>query len=728
MKRPFVFIAIFLILGIASAKYAGCAAVLSLAILFAGAALIPILLRQQSMPFAVICLALSLLGASQFHIKSLIPQDHIARRLKPSPQKVILKGTVADDPAILGSRYGTPRERFLIRTMAVREGKEWLRSAGLVQVSIPYSGDGFDFGDEVVLEGELSAIRSLKNPGSFDRAGYYRNKSIFCRLKVPQRRLARKVARASFGIVPIAHKLRKYIGDAYDRYLPGQCGSFLKAVMIGERGDIDSSVNEDFIKTGTVHILSISGQHVAIIACMLLFLLRAAGCTRRASLIIASAFLVFYSFVAGLSPPIVRSVIMFCVLAAGYAMRRESDMLNTLMFAVFVILLYDPSQLFDPSLQLSAVSVASIIILAPKIDRVLLAEEIAPAYLRFAVKSASVSLAAWLGTWPIVAAYFNITSPISVLSNILIAPFVSILMAGGFAVALLSAISSHLPGIILPVLKIVSQGMFLLNHLLSSLPLAYARIPAPGAVLLVTYYALLIIAISNIAVRKSVVLVSLAICNIFSLENFAGLSSRPFEITYLDVGRGDAAFVRFPDGANMLIDTGDGGIEGEFDAARSVIAPYLWNKNIGRIDLVILTHLHADHAGGLKYLANNFDIKKVLGDGLRRGDLIDVGRYGTISVLNPERDMPPEDLNDRSTVLRLKCGRSVAVFCGDISMERYRDLSSGDGLNKADVIKLPHHKGITLPDGSFADTRRDGAVIVRWLNKGVLVKRIKRKN
>jgi competence protein ComEC len=168
----------------------------------------------------------------------------------------------------------------------------------------------------------------------------------------------------------------------------------------------------------------------------------------------------------------------------------------------------------------------------------------------------------------------------------------------------------------------------------------------------------------------------------------------------------------------MLIDAGPGGDEESFDAARSVIAPYLWNKKINKLDAVVVTHFHEDHLGGIIYILDNFKVSRVMDNGascersvifdkylraiktkkIRReiigeGDAINFDG-GKIFVLNPGKDQGIADCNENSIVLKIHYRTFDALLCGDASgfaLERMTD-KYGNFL-RSDIIKIPHHGG-----------------------------------
>jgi len=493
-------------------------------------------------------------------------------------------------------------------------------------------------------------------------------------------------------------------------------------VLIGDRTDLDYSIKDDFVKTGTVHILAISGLHVGLIATMVLAALLFLRVPRKPSLVLTLIILVFYSFAAGSNTPIIRAAIIFAVLVIGYIIKREPDNLNSLALAALLILLWNPKAFFDPSFRLSFVSVASIIVFAPKIDALIGAGNfrgssfLSKAKL-YILKGISVSIAAWAGTWPLIALYFNIISPVAVIANLVVIPMLFLGMAASFLFLFAALASNLLAGLFAQFLMTLESALFGMNRFLSTLPFSYFRIAAPSAGFTALYYAAL--ALFFVPRKRHLLLALLVFSNIMIWRDNAFASRDSLGITFLDVGQGDSIFIEFPKGRFALIDGGSRGEDERSDMGRNVIAPYLWNKGVNKIDAVIVTHFHDDHLGGALYILKNFKVGCVIDNGaaangnklydeylriirdkhIRRITAAEGDRLGPFGagvmlfILNPERENDGADSNDNSLVIKLTYKDSSALLCGDIREKAIRRLSSYGNFLKSDLLKVPHHGG-----------------------------------
>ncbi len=721
MKRPILYITIAFAFGIAlsglfpiSIVYpiVSSALFMALACIFSG---------RKIVSHINLYLAVLFFGIAYYTNSCIIPLDHISKMAADHPKHVHIRGVVADDPVIEMNFYNQNKAVFLLKTKAFAEEGLWKKTRGYVKV-IALSGAGdFVFGDEIILEGELSKITGLRNPGVFDYSRYLKLKDIYCSLKAGSGSGIKVIKpHSAFSVSGAAYSFRHWIARSIDGRFDKLHGGFLKSIITGDRAQLGEKIKDDFIKTGTVHVIAISGLNIAFIAAILLWILGILRIPRKTAVVLALLFLIFYSLATGSNPPIMRAVLMFAALTVGYLIERDSDMLNTLSAAAFLMLLFNPKELFDPSFQLSFASVGSIILFMPslrtrlKLDRIKRRSFFNNVRV-FILGGAAVSAAAWIGSSPLTALYFNMLSPISFIANLLIVPALSFLTGLAFAFLALNPLCGYLGGAIAYIIRISEDAIFWINHVMAQAPLAYFRVEAPSIYLCILYYAAALLLLLHR--KRYFVFALLILCNVAVWET-ALSGPRGLEITFLDAGQGDSAFIKTPSGANILIDGSSGGVEDKFDIGRSVIAPYLWNKGVFKIDALIITHFHEDHLGGILYLLDNFKIGCVIDNGadvsgsfvydrykkalsgkklkhfiVRRGDSIGPSGGVNLYVLNPDGDAGILDSNDNSIVLKLTYGIFSAIFCGDIKEAAIDKLISHGEFLKSDVIKVPHHGG-----------------------------------
>jgi len=740
-KRPALLYAIWLCLGILCSSWFVIPArpVFSLTIILAISSAI---FSRTKAGKVLLFSAVFLFGIAILQNNHAIPADHIAHRADTKEGRVLLKGIIVSPPVMAVTRYRSERISFILKVQSVKGAGDWERSEGFLATDVysdpgragPFAGkETFFAGDEIILEGDIAKPSSLRNPGIFDYTRFLARRKIYAVFKVRPKYYRQKLgAGKAHPFVMTAYRLRQRIIRTIEEYFPSPYRGFLKALLVGDREDLDTVMNDDFIKTGTVHILSVSGLHVGLIAAFFLWTFWLVRIPRKVALVAVSAIMILYAYVAGLNPPIVRATIMFCIFALGVLIDREADILNSLSAAAFLILVGNPDTLFDAGFQLSFLSIASIAVFTPQTDRLLHLDGKGPRVPRIravtyaAGKSVSVSLAAWIGVWPVIASYFNIASPVSVIANLVAIPAVFVIMVWSLVFLAAALFSATLASILAAALMVCMKAFFVINTALTHIPYAFIRVAAPSVVLGILYYGVLAlwcgpteILVGNITIRRKMFFAAIAaIACGFAFTQVFDPAQKLLRITFFDVGKGDAALIRFPRGGTLLIDGGEGEETG-YDIGKNVIAPYLWNHGIKKIDAVMVTHFHSDHLGGLLYLLDNFRVGRVIDGGvaapiqdplygayemtlkrrgIRRTEVCaddEITRFGNVrlTVLNPQREEAGSDQNDTSIVMKLTYKNTRVLFAGDITDAGMARVNRYGPLLSSDILKVPHHGG-----------------------------------
>jgi len=249
--------------------------------------------------------------------------------------------------------------------------------------------------------------------------------------------------------------------------------AILDAMILGEKRNIPALINNSMMKSGTVHILVVSGFNVALVTFIIILTLKLARIPRYKRFYISVPLIIIYCFMTGASTPVLRATIMAIVFMFAYLVKREADIYNTLALAAIFILTVSPRQLFDIGFQLSFASVLSIVGIYPKLRRFFPARVLKMRYTRFLVEGCLVSFSAWLGTISLIAYYFRIVSPITVIANIFIVPLASLITLCGFSLILMQFACPALTPFFASSSEFVVAVLLNINAVLIKLPCAY---------------------------------------------------------------------------------------------------------------------------------------------------------------------------------------------------------------------------------------------------------------
>lgn len=550
-------------------------------------------------------------------------------------------------------------------------------------------------------------------------------------------------------------KLNNYIKNNFSE----ESAPFVMSLVTGERHMFSKETRDAFSLTGLAHILSISGSHFGLLSTILFasfrFMLKTLPYASLSKLtlyltpsqiaaVLCIPFMVGYLVISDMSAPAVRAFIMINLFLIGLLVGRKGFWLNTLLFAAVIIILIQPQAITELSFQLSFMAVLCIGMVVEhnrsakisedsrlKIQDSRLRNSIA-SLLHYCSTALKISIAATIGTAPLIAYYFNYFSVISPVTNVIIIPFI------GFII---------LPAALIASFVFLASGVFPLQSLIDAAAsfaisvITYIaewefialKIPSFPLITLIMFYAGLLIYIfliyifltgnrqwakgesenAPIAYRLLPIALSVSIA-ILPIVFYAGVKLfEPWQIsiTYLDVGQGDSAVVELPDKKVLVVDAGINGFQ---------TANFLKYRGIKKIDALVLSHGSMDHAGGLGRILNDFNVCEVwdnsrliypegLLDGivhrrLERGDTVEGSGY-RITILHPYDDFytmySGSDENNDSLVIRIDSPRNSLLFTGDIEEEAQEDLWHLGRHLKSNVIKAPHHGSRTSASEIF---------------------------
>jgi len=470
MKRPLTGLAIILCLGIVFASLIKIS-FLAIYVLALILLVLNLLLHKKGLSFdiSLSCLVF-LLGAALLRNTQILPKCHISKYLyyKNNNTYHLIRGLVYSEPLIKDNRT-----IFIFKTQEIQLNNLKYNCCGNILVYLKTKKD-LCYADELFLNGNLYPPSNRKGQRGTSYRDYLYNQGIYSVLNVKTHsRVIKLNKNKGIMLKGFAICLKKKMEKIIFKHVSSLPAGILDAMILGERGNIPRFVNNTMIRSGTVHILVVSGFNVGIVAFLIILFLRLIRLPRNLSFLIAIPGLVIYCLMTGASTPVVRATVMSIVFMFGFLLKREPDIYNSCCVALIFILLINPRQLFDVGFQLSFASVLSIICLYPRMKLLLRTETIKVKYLRFIIEGCLVSFSAWLGTLGFIAYYFKIFSPITVLANIFIVPLASLITLCGASTIVVGLISPGIAPLFASTSELLVIMLLKINILLLKLPYAY---------------------------------------------------------------------------------------------------------------------------------------------------------------------------------------------------------------------------------------------------------------
>ncbi len=642
----------------------------------------------------------------------------------------------------------------------VRQGEKAQVANGRIRLTWRDPGDpSLVYGDHVTFTAQMREPYGTLNPGGFHYGQYLKQQGIHAVATVqgPEAIRVQVIQEKNIWahILGMVDGWRQIIHHAAVSSLTNPALGLFLGMVLGEQSYIEQDIRDAFMASGTVHILSISGSHLGLLALLIfalgrksLSLLPASWLERLSLRLTATRFAIlitlpavsFYTLLAGAEMATVRSWIMIVVCCVGIWLGRERNLVTALAVAALLMVLPHPEALHDISFQLSYLSVAAIglLILARKEKEANLSglDAVFPPApptwfesLRHKVLLAwLITLAVSLTTLPLVAHNFHQIPWLGLWTNMIIVPLVGTLI---IPVGLLSGVATLIGGGATLPLASVNQWVFdLLGQVvmgLSHVPGAAWYVASPRLSSMMVFWGMLaglVVKWHRPPIRWGCITVLFAILLWWGWSPRTGWEPGTLRVTFLDVGQGDATVLELPDGQTVLIDAGPA--YRRLDMGRAVIGPYLWNQGIRRLDHVVATHPQWDHVGGFPWVLHTFEVGHYWSNGVSRSErffhqlqsavksagiqeqtiaagteIISSGPC-SLTVLSPTRShrggsdvsstvFSGMDLNNQSLVTRLECDQHSFLLTADAEQEALNRLIHTPNGILARVVKVPHH-------------------------------------
>ena len=729
---------------------------LPLALILVGLIPLPLALfiraHRKSIILASLCVIALFTGAFIFQ-SSLPPGDESSLQYYNDRGTATVRGMVDRDPEV-----GEKSTHLRLSAAEIEAADRWQEVSGSALLFVSRYPT-YEYGDVLEVTGKLERPPQFDD---FDYEGYLARQGIYSTMLYPEIEILERGG----GFKPLEwiYSLRNRLSQTMAEVLPEPQASLAQGIILGKRGNIPSELKTDFARTGTAHLLAISGLHLSIVAGMLLSIgIWLFGRRRYTYIWLALGIIWFYALLTGMHPPVIRGAIMASLFLTAELLGRQRSAFTSLAFAAAIMVGINPQILWTASFQLSFLAMAGLIFLFPHLQTLgrkgiiaTMGEEGAGVSLaNIVTDSFSVTLAATIAVWPVVAYHFGFISFVGPLATFLALPALpGIIIAG--------ALAGGIGLIALPVAQVMGwlawlflSYMLLVVDGLAAIPIAFREVGSINIHLVWTYYLVIALAIwlysprlrgSTLSVVKSGtnkitnsvsrlpkkwVVAPLVLAILVSVAAVT-IPDDNLHVSFLNVGQGDAILIQ-RGSQDILIDGGPSPQAIGLELGEKL--PF-WDRTI---ELVVLTHPNADHLAGLVEVLQRYKVRQVLYPDLafesdiyqewfslieekgiistmaRAGQQIDLGNGAVINVLNPQIPRITDtqsDIDNNGVVLRLSMGRVSFLLTADIMQEAEFELILDRANLNSTVLKVAHHGSDTSTTPQFLAAVSPQAVVI----------------
>jgi len=747
MQRPFIWINSGFVLGIASALYCELSRVSFLvSFLFFGLfALIGLLKSFRLLPLLLLIL-FTILGNYQSSVQiAKVRNSPLVTWANENKSYWAGEVTQACEEQNKGST-------FLVDVWAIRQNEEVFPVSGVLKVHILQGNCEFEIGDKIQSYSFIKTPQSFNNSSSWDASLslWIQSASAQSVLETSDQVFVReKTSRIGRHVLS---GFRKKLRLNFQNLPQNESTAVLKALLLGEKASLSLDTQKLFQRSGTLHLLVVSGLHFAMLAGFFYFFFRGllsfypslalSISTKRLALVFSLIPILIYAFILPNSPSVFRSVLAIFLSTFFLCFSRRADSLSVLNLAAWALLISNPLTLFDLSFQFSFLAVASILWALPRLQDY--SKRFERRFFQGAIEFFGISFVLQIFLFPLTLYYFHQWSSVSLLANAILVPYFSFLLMPLSFLALLFTpypqFSHFLLGLSLQLLK---PALYILNEL-TRLDWSLIWVSGFRKVELLLYFVFLYLCFFRLKrfsfwIRGSAFLgIVLILCSFRPLlQSF----NSNLNLCFYDVGQGDALLLRLPKGENILIDAG-GLAYSDFDIGERVLAPALLGEGVRKIETFILTHPHPDHYAGMNALLDIFHPQEILWNG---ENLLDFGFQNFLGeaekegvrlkkvnertpvweksgvrfrILSPRADtyfsQKPDSatINNHSLVLELEYKEFRLILAGDIQKETEERLFKEEKLTKVDLLKVPHHGSDTSSTIDFLQALKPRVALI----------------
>lgn len=482
-------------------------------------------------------------------------------------------------------------------------------------------------GNTLRVEGTFQKRRERRNPGEVNYNEYLKTQGISGLLYVKDDYEVKILNSNNDAFKTFILNLRRFLDEKITGLHNPQASGLIRGLILADRSGIDYQTKTEFVNSGVMHILAVSGLHVGFIILIFIFLFGRFNIYARALLTMLG--LIIFLFITGASASVFRAVTMALVIGIAQITNRSSNIFNSLAIAAFIVLVFNPLDLFSAGFQLSFLAVLSIAVIYPIIQNYIYKLKLKSKVLNYILLFMGVSLSAQIGTLPLTMIYFGKISLVSLITNLFVIPLAGVIVGIAIFTLILSLVMPGLASIYGSVNEFI---IFILYKIISySGGSEYSFVYIRNFTLYDTiiFYITIILIVYGVnrfqSSRGKIVFVFLAVLNsvIFSsLDNQVILEKGKLNLLMIDVGQGNSTLIKLPNDQTVLINAGRANFY--FEPGQRVILPMLNYLAIEKIDYAVVSNLSQENISGFVSLVRSGIIRKIIKPGRDSLDQINV--------------------------------------------------------------------------------------------------------
>lgn len=677
--------------------------------------------KEKKESTAIILLLFFLLGFMRFVQTDAVLMNDISRY---AGKDALVKGVIEEAPQLRIDEDGHFHLRYTVKAESLSiEDKTWMVTGRLyVHQSSEEKQELARIGDGILTFGTIKNLHGYKNPGRVDTVANAKKEGITASLSAGKKTIEIMPQDTAY-FMRWVQSVRENILLSLQRVMSNEDAAAIFAMLFGGYEGIRPELLSAFTATGIVHILSVSGSHISLLAGTTAWFCSLFRVPRLLSACFVTGVIVIYSIFAGAVPPVIRAAIMGALAFFALALGREQDARRILTIVAVALLLYAPALLYDISFQLSFAATAGLIYIAPLIRQKL---TFLPAAL---AGNLSITIGAQISVLPILAWYFNVISLSSLLANFLVVPILEYIIILGLSAICIGMALAFLQPILFASCSLALGLAYEFTRGITKIPGGQIYLPSVGLLGIIFYYACIGIYLLDkgrffydklLRMSRGYII---AMASILCLGVYFLWPQPKLQVHFIDVGQGDAALLITPHGKGVMIDTG-GALTGDFDIGARVDLPYLYHYGVERLEYLILTHAHADHAGGAGSIIRKMPVKHVI---IGRENRVEYEKTTHLNMaIEPAASFVPAEKemkfivdgvlfsvlhvgdivgskpgNEASNVVKVIYGSSSFLFTGDLTAKEEKRLLDERAQIKSTVLKVGHHGSKTSSTMEF---------------------------